>query len=82
MREIKFIYFEGCPNAQKVRDSLTKIGIKFAVIEQTQLVSNSPYKDYSSPTILRDGKVVFGKIAKGGGCTLHIPSEDSLKELF
>ena len=82
MKEIKLVFFEGCPNAEKVRESLTNIGIEFIEIEQNQLQSIDKYKDYSSPTILKNDEVVFGGQADGGGCSLNIPSEENIRHLL
>jgi len=82
MAVIKLVYFEGCPNAQRVRESLEKIGYPFSEIEQTGLTNNNHYKNFASPTILKDENVIFGEKAEGGGCSLHIPSDDVLKNLL
>ncbi|MAF76681.1 MAG: hypothetical protein CME60_00865 [Halobacteriovoraceae bacterium] len=82
MNELKFIYFEGCPNANKVRNILCDLGIKFEVIEQTSLPEGNPNKAYSSPTILKENEVIFGSEAEGGGCSLNIPNKDYFKRLL
>ncbi len=74
MSEIKFIYFEGCPNANKVRDQLNELGLDFEIVEQTCLPKGNKFKSYSSPTVLKGDEVIFGAKANGGGCSLDIPS--------
>ncbi len=34
MKNIKFIYFDGCPNAQKVMNILIDLRVEFEKIEQ------------------------------------------------
>jgi len=82
MAQIKLIYFEGCPNAEKSRQALRAVGIPFDEIRQDELPSESPFKSYSSPTILDGDKLIFGSRADAGsgGCSLEIPTADSLKK--
>lgn len=61
MNSVKLIYFEGCPNAQKAKDALSKRGIPFEVMVQDNLNKDSPYHEYSSPTILDGDSLIFGQ---------------------
>ncbi len=74
MRSIKFIYFDGCPNAQKIMNILSELEIHFEKIEQTSLSDGHQYKNYSSPTVLADNEIIFGTQADGGGCSVNIPN--------
>jgi len=81
MTEVKFIYFEGCPNADKTRKALKAVNVDFDEVEQTSQPEGSPYKNYSSPTILKDNEIVIGsKTGDGGGCSLEVPTADDLKQ--
>jgi len=81
MAEIKFIFFEGCPNANKTRAALKAVGAIFDEIEQTSLPKGNPFKGYSSPTILKGSSVLYGSEAgDGGGCSLEIPTADDIKK--
>jgi hypothetical protein len=82
MEKLKFIYFEGCPNAQKMSKSLKDLGYELDEIEQNSLPNGNQYKDYSSPTIIKSNRVIFGEQAEGGGCSLNLPSIERLKELL
>ena len=41
LAEVKFIYFEGCPNAEKTRTALKTIGIDFDDVNQDDLSESS-----------------------------------------
>jgi len=60
MSELKLIYFEGCPNAKAARSILESTGVAFDVLVQDELSADSPYKNYSSPTILHGKKLITG----------------------
>ena len=81
MANIKLIYFEGCPNHEKLKSALSEACIAFDEIEQTCLLDGDPLKGYSSPTILDGERLVFGcKTGDGGGgCSLEIPNLEALK---
>jgi len=81
LAEVKFIYFEGCPNADKTRTALKTIGIDFDDVNQGDLPESSIFRNYSSPTILQGNNVIFGcETGQGrGGCSLEVPSIDELK---
>jgi len=82
MRQVKLIYFEGCPNAEKTKKALHRAGVDFETMCQDELPESHPYKSYSSPTILKENEVVFGsRTGTGsGGCSLDMPSEKVLRE--
>lgn len=82
LAEVKFIYSEGCPNADKTRTALKSIGIDFDSIKQDDLSKSSIFRNYSSPTILQGNNVIFGcETGQGrGGCSLEVPSINELKD--
>ncbi len=82
LAEVKFIYSEGCPNADKTRTALKTIGIDFDSIKQDDLSESSIFRNYSSPTILQGNNVIFGcETDQGrGGCSLEVPSINELKD--
>jgi len=82
LAEVKFIYSEGCPNADKTRTALKSIGIDFDSIKQDDLSESSIFRNYSSPTILQGNNVIFGcETGQGrGGCSLEVPSINELKD--
>ena len=80
MSDLKVIYFEGCPNAGKAINLLNDLGLNFEKIEQTSLPDGNEFKNYSSPTIMIGNKVLFGAKASGGGCSLHLPSLEQLRD--
>ena len=82
MQKIKFIYFEGCPNAAKVRLLLEEAGLPFESLDQNQLPSGHPFRGYSSPAVLVNEKLIYGAVAQGGGCSLEPFDLGKLKALI
>jgi len=79
MKNIKFIYFEGCPNAQNILSILLELDVDFERIEQNSLPDGNAFKNYSSPTVIADEQIIFGSEADGGGCSLNLPSIEFFK---
>lgn len=84
MSKCQLIYFEGCPNAKHARAILLTAGVPFEVILQDQLNENNALKNYSSPTILKDGRLLLGqKLTSGSSaCSFEKIDEDKLKSLL
>jgi len=61
MSAVKLIYFEGCPNSKHARAVLLSSKVGFEVIKQDDLPKDDPYREYSSPTILKNGEILFGE---------------------
>ena len=82
MAKIKFIYFEGCPNAEKVRQNLQAAGAEFDEVKQDDLPEGHTLKKYSSPTVLKDGQPLFGidTASQGGGCSLEVPTTEQIRD--
>jgi hypothetical protein len=80
MERIQLIYFEGCPNYSVVKNLLSDIGVKYEEIEQNDLEETDPLKLFSSPSILKNGKLIFGQKIDStkGGCTINLPDKSSL----
>ncbi len=77
---LKLVYFEGCPNAKLAETRLNQAGIEFERICQDSLAQDSPYKKYSSPTLLLGEAIVFGAATgTDGGCSLDLPDVPTLK---
>lgn len=82
MAELTLVYFDGCPNAVKARQSLSAAGLEFKEIRQDELPATDPLKSLSSPSILAGDKLLFGtRTGAQGGCSLEIPTADDLKAL-
>lgn len=80
MTDLKFIYFEGCPNAAKVRKNLADAGYDFEDVNQNELAASHSLKNFSSPTILKGSKIIFGSATGSeGGCSLEIPTIQEIK---
>lgn len=47
--KLKFIYFEGRPNAKKVLDLMDQLSLDFEKFEQNSLPEGNKLKNYSSP---------------------------------
>lgn len=80
MENILLIYFKECPNYSIIKNLLSDIGVKCQEIEQNNLSENDPLKLFTSPSILKNGKLIFGqKIDSAkGGCTLNLPDKFEL----
>lgn len=80
MNEIKLLYFEGCPNAVRVKEMLLQMGHAFQEIRQDRLSENDPLRKFSSPTILKDHEIIYGTSARAeGACSLELPTFVDLK---
>lgn len=81
MKTLKLVYFEGCPNAKLAEQRLRGANIKFEKICQDSLPDDSPYKNYSSPTLLADHKIIFGSsTGTDGGCSIDLPDAAEIEE--
>jgi len=77
----KLIYFKGCPNTKVAEQRLGELGIRFERICQDLIPEDSPYKFYSSPTLLKGDAVIFGAITgSDGGCSVDLPSIEELRK--
>ncbi len=75
------VYFRGCPNAEIAMELLKDVGIEYTIACQDDLPPGHELREYSSPTLLENGEVVFGGRNAGAEvCTLGIPSERELLE--
>lgn len=63
-------------------DLLEKSNLDFKKICQDELGDDHPFQHYSSPTLLFNDEIVFGSKAKGGGCSLGVPSTSELLEIL
>ncbi len=81
MKTLRLVYFEGCPNAKLAEQRLREAGIEFEKICQDSLPDDSPYKKYSSPTLLMEEAIVFGaSTGTDGGCSIDMPDVLELKK--
>lgn len=75
MDKIKFIYFEGCPEAKNVRSALLVAGIyDFEVIVQDQLPKGNPNLKFSSPSVIAGEELIYGIRTDGEktSCTFDV----------
>ncbi len=84
MPKVKLVYFKGCPNVEKVSAFLAEAGVDCTLVCQDDLPPEHPLKECSSPTIIKDGKIVFGAHGEGSGgaCSVNVPSAARLLSLF
>lgn len=85
MKKIKLIYFNGCPNAEKVQNILLKSGVDFEVLTQDNLLPNDKHLAFSSPSILIDDQLILGQELPEGGsaCSFEkIDEHDLLDKLL
>ena len=80
---LRLVYFEGCPNVPVLEKMLQEIGKEFEKINQVSLSPNDPYRDYTSPTLFWNDRIVFGaKVSGAGACTLSFPTPEQLGEIL
>ena len=82
MSNYTLIYFSGCPNHLPAVELLEKANLKFETICQDELGKNCPEKNYTSPTLLYNEKIIFGSKAIGGGCSMPLPDLEGLLKLL
>jgi hypothetical protein len=70
MKKIELIYFEGCPSVLTAKNALNAAGIIYSEVIRDVLPANDPRRNYSSPTLLVDGKPVLGCSAQGDSCSI------------
>ena len=82
MDNIKLIYFVGCPNYEAARTLLLNSGYDFEEVNQSDLPENHPSKHYSSPTILKNEKLIIGEKmdSLAGGCSIKLPDDVELRK--
>ena len=54
------IYFEGCPNVEKIRALLRSSGVAFVEGIQDSLPEDHSYLTYSSPSLIYLNQFIFG----------------------
>lgn len=84
MKKAELIFFKGCPNAQTAKTALGKCGIAYVEVIQDDLAQGHPYRKFSSPTILMNGKVVIGTEQTGdAGCSIgNVTLEEMIESLM
>jgi hypothetical protein len=82
MQKFRLIYFIGCPNYEPAKSLLEKAGVEFEEVCQDEISSSDPHKEFSSPTLLMDDRIIFGSrvSGSGGGCLWKLPTIDELVE--
>ena len=80
--KITLIYFGNCLNYKTTKSNLTHIGIPFREFNQDDLSDDHPFKLFTSPTILKNDRLIFGeKVANAnGGCSIRIPNREELEQ--
>ena len=71
-KKIELIYFLDCPNWSKAKEILNELEMEFTEIVQDNLAQSSAYKNYASPTILIDGKIIYGAESGPDGIGRHL----------
>ena len=81
MSKITLIYFGSCPNYEGVKNLLLQIGVSFVEINQDDLLSKHPFKQFTSPAILKNDELIFGERIGdlGEGCSINIPDKWELE---
>jgi hypothetical protein len=69
MSELLLITFRGCPHAGAAREVLRRSGRPFREVLQDDLPAGDALRGYTSPTVLRAGRIVFGAASDAPGCS-------------
>ena len=71
MSKLELLYFTGCPLVSRTRKLIHEVGLTGVVeINLDDLDPSHPYRAYSSPTLLRDGKAVLGARTGFSSCSI------------
>jgi hypothetical protein len=70
------ITFKGCPIVKKAKSLLAEAQLKYTEVQQDELPELHPYRAYSSPSLLKDDRLIFGSRtgSQSYGCTMAIPT--------
>ena len=85
MKKLKLVFFEGCPNAAKLKAILESLEISFELIDQELLREDDPLKRLTSPSIVIEDKLIFGSklgSSADGGCSLEELNKSALRDLI
>jgi hypothetical protein len=85
MKVVKLIYFEGCPKLNQVRDLLRSIpGVHIEEVRQDDLPEGARFLGYSSPSVLLEGRIIYGTEINDaqGGCSIGDPDIREIQRLL
>jgi hypothetical protein len=85
MKQVKLIYFEGCPKLETVKNILQSIpSVAIEEVLQDQLPVDHPLRAYSSPTVLLGDQVIYGTRIKTtqGCCSLEEAHEGKMRRIL
>lgn len=68
---IVLLYFKGCPNVEKARRELRALRVDYLEVCQDDLGEDDPRRNYSSPSILWDGRILLGEAVNGSACCTY-----------
>jgi hypothetical protein len=66
---LELIVFSGCPNVAKARAALDEAGLRYEVVDQAGLTVSDPRREFSSPTLLVDGRLALGSASGAKSCS-------------
>jgi len=89
-RHVQFLGFEGCPNTPKLRERLVKAEPDVTIVDVNlmELEGGDARLGWGAPTILVDGKDLFGmQAAQNGSVSCRnwssgLPSVDEIRKAF
>ena len=79
--KVKLVYFDGCPLFKETKKILENLGTDFEIVKQDELPDHHPLRAYSSPSILKGDKLIFGsKLDENtSACSFSKIDMDSIK---
>lgn len=82
MTTITLVYFERCPEAQKVKEVLREAGVRdLKIVLQDKLSNNDPLRKLSSPSVLHGVEILYGVRTNGEIASCSFAQENSLAQL-
>ena len=72
--EMKLIFFRGCPTAELAKEVLKDAGLAYQEVCQNDLTLDDEFRNFTSPTLLKDGEIIFGsRITSGSSaCSMNV----------
>ena len=83
MASIVLLHLKDCPWTNTAINTLKSLNLgKCTKLIQDELPENDKYKKYSSPSILINDILVYGRTSSGPSCSVHPPSATELKRII
>jgi hypothetical protein len=81
MMPVKLIYFDGCPNIDRIRTILRSVAaVTIEEVRQDLLHATDSLRNYSSPTVLCGDSLIFGiQTNAPSACSIETIEADAIR---